>query len=52
MRKRSRRTKAPDAIEVDLPPADPDEIERIIPADSAAGGRHADEQLATLDSER
>jgi aryl-alcohol dehydrogenase-like predicted oxidoreductase len=51
MRKRSRLTEALAAIAAELAADDIADIERAVPADSAAGGRYAPAQLAMLDSE-
>lgn len=51
-RRRSRLTEALAAVAVDLSAAELAEIERAVPAGSAAGERYAPAQLAQLDSER
>ena len=51
-RRRSRLAEALAVLAVELTPDDLDEIERAVPAGSAAGERYAPAQLAQLDSER
>jgi aryl-alcohol dehydrogenase-like predicted oxidoreductase len=51
-RRRERLAEALGALDVALSEDDLAAIERAVPAGSAAGSRYAEEQMATLDSER